>query len=145
MGKSRHHCYDCGMTEIASTRRDVLRVATAAVGTAAVVGAVGGALYLVPMLDELDSETSTLPPPGAVDVDLGAIEPGQQVMVFWRTWPIFVVHRTPEALATLRNPDLLGQLSDPDSERLQQPPYARNRQRAIRPDFSVLVGICTHM
>jgi ubiquinol-cytochrome c reductase iron-sulfur subunit len=132
------------VTDTTSSRRDVLRVATAAVGTAAVLGAVGAAVYLVPMLDE-NSETSALPPPGAVDVDLTAIEPGQQVMVFWRTWPVFVVHRTEAAVATLRNPDLLGQLSDPDSERLQQPPYARNRQRSVKPEFAVLVGICTHM
>jgi ubiquinol-cytochrome c reductase iron-sulfur subunit len=133
------------VTETKSTRRDILRVATAAVGGGAVLGAVGTAVYLVPMLDEMDSESSALPPPGAVDVDLSAIEPGQQVMVFWRTWPIFVVHRTEAAVATLRNPDLLGQLADPDSERLQQPPYAKNRQRSVRPELAVLVGICTHM
>jgi ubiquinol-cytochrome c reductase iron-sulfur subunit len=133
------------VTDTPSTRRDVLRLATAAVGTAGVLGAVGAAAYLVPLLDQMGADTTALPPPGAVDVDLTAIEPGQQVMVFWRTWPVFVVHRTAEAVATLRNPDLLGQLSDPNSERLQQPPYARNAQRSIKPEFAVLVGVCTHM
>jgi ubiquinol-cytochrome c reductase iron-sulfur subunit len=133
------------VTEAQPTRRDFLQVATAAVGAAGVVGVVGAALYLVPQLDQMDSDSSALPAPGAVDVDLAPIEPGQQVMVFWRTWPIFVVHRTPQAVNTLRNPDLLGQLADPDSDRLQQPPYARNRQRSVKPEFAVLVGICTHM
>jgi len=133
------------VTEAKSTRRDILRVATAAVGAAGVVGAVGAAVYMVPLLDQMDSDSSALPAPGAVDVDLAPIEPGQQVMVFWRTWPIFVVHRTPQAVTALRDPDLLGQLADPDSDRLQQPPYAKNRQRSVKPDFAVLVGICTHM
>jgi ubiquinol-cytochrome c reductase iron-sulfur subunit len=133
------------VTETKSTRRDILRVATAAAGAAGVLGAVGAAAYLVPMFDQMGQDSATLPSPGSVDVDLAAIEPGQQVMVFWRTWPVFIVHRTRQALEMLQNPDLLGQLADPDSDRLQQPPYARNRQRSVKPDFAVLVGVCTHM
>jgi ubiquinol-cytochrome c reductase iron-sulfur subunit len=48
-------------------------------------------------------------------------------------------------VTTLRSPDLLGELADPESDQLQQPPYAKNRQRSVRPDFAVLVGVCTHM
>jgi ubiquinol-cytochrome c reductase iron-sulfur subunit len=66
-------------------------------------------------------------------------------MVFWRSWPVFVVRRGARALATLRDPDLLGQLADPVSDELQQPPYAKNPERSIKPEFAVLVGICTHM
>ncbi|HEY4403451.1 MAG TPA: ubiquinol-cytochrome c reductase iron-sulfur subunit [Xanthobacteraceae bacterium] len=125
------------------TRRDVLRVATGVAGGAAVVGAVATAAYMVPLLDEPD--VSAPPPAGSVDVDLLPLQAGQQIMVFWRSWPVFVVHRTAQAVTMLRDPDLLGQLADPDSEQLQQPPYARNRQRSVRPEFAVLVGICTHM
>jgi ubiquinol-cytochrome c reductase iron-sulfur subunit len=132
------------VTETKSTRRDVLRVATGVVGAAAVVGAVGAAAYMVPLLDQMNP-AATLPIPGAVDIDLPPIKPGQQIMVFWRSWPIFVAHRTPQAVAALRHANLLDQLADPDSEHLQQPPYARNPQRSIRPEFAVLVGICTHM
>jgi ubiquinol-cytochrome c reductase iron-sulfur subunit len=125
------------------SRRDVLRVATGVAGGAAVIGAVGAAAYMVTLLEQPD--VSALPPPGTVDVDLLALQPGQQVMVFWRTWPIFVVHRTLQAMTTLRKEDLLGQLVDPDSDQLQQPSYAKNRQRSVKPEFAVLVGVCTHM
>src|ERR1700688_3672966 len=125
------------------TRRDVLRVATGVAGGAAVIGAVGAAAYMVPLLDQPD--VSAPPPLGTVDVDLLPLQPGQQVMVFWRSWPVFVVHRGPQAVTMLRNSDLLGQLSDPDSEQLQQPPYARNPQRSVKAEFAVLGGICTHM
>ena len=127
------------------TRRDVLRVATGIAGGAAVVGAVGAAAYMVPLLDRNDSDAAMPAVAGTVDVDLMPLQPGQQVMVFWRTWPIFVVHRSQQAVTMLRNSDLLGQLSDPESEQLQQPPYARNPQRSVKAEFAVLVGVCTHM
>jgi ubiquinol-cytochrome c reductase iron-sulfur subunit len=126
----------------AATRRDVLRVASGAAGIAAVAGAVGGAAYLV-----LGQSADVAPPRAAdaVEVDLSPLAGGQQVMVFWRTFPVFVVRRSAQALATLRDPDHLGQLADPNSKELQQPPYAQNAARSIRPEFAVLVGVCTHM
>lgn len=126
------------------TRRDVLRVASGVAGAAAVVGAVGAAAYVVPWRDDAAPSTA-LPAAGTVDVDLSPLQAGQQVMVFWRSWPVFVVRRSAQALATLRDPDLLGQLADPVSDELQQPPYAKNPERSIKPEFAVLVGICTHM
>jgi ubiquinol-cytochrome c reductase iron-sulfur subunit len=130
------------VTKSASTRRDVLRVATGAAGVAAVVGAVGAAAYLV-----LDQSQDVAPPRAAdaVDVDLSPLQGGQQVMVFWRAWPVFVVRRSAQALAALRDPDHLGLLADPNSEQLQQPPYARNLARSIKPELAVLIGVCTHM
>jgi len=79
-------------TKTKATRRDVLRVASGIGGAAAVVGAVGAAAYMVPWLGD------TAPPPappaaGTVDVDLAPLRAGQQVMVFWRSLPVFVVHR----------------------------------------------------
>ncbi|HEY6259570.1 MAG TPA: ubiquinol-cytochrome c reductase iron-sulfur subunit [Xanthobacteraceae bacterium] len=132
-------------TEARSTRRDVLRVATGAGGVAAVVGAVGAAAYVVPLLDQSSPDAVPSRAADAVDVDLSPLQAGQQIMVFWRSWPVFVVRRSAQALATLRDPDLLGQLADPDSDQLQQPPYAKNSQRSIKPEFAVLLGICTHM
>ena len=125
------------------TRRDVLRVATGAAGAAAVVGAVGAAAYMVPLLDEMNSDAAVPAVAGTVDVDLSPLQAGQQIMVFWRSWPIFVVHRTPEAVAMLRDPDLLA-VGRSRIGSAQQPPYAKNRQRSVKADFAVLVGICTH-
>jgi ubiquinol-cytochrome c reductase iron-sulfur subunit len=66
-------------------------------------------------------------------------------MIFWRARPIFIVNRPQSALATLTDPKLLAQLADPSSEDRQQPPYAVNPYRSIKPGFAVLVGICTHL
>ncbi len=125
------------------TRRDVLRVASGTAGALAVVGAVGAASYFV--LGQGNTEVEPPRASDAVDIDLAPLAAGQQILVFWRTWPIFVVRRSAQALAMLHDPDLLGQLADPASEQLQQPPYARNAERAVKPEFAVLVGVCTHM
>jgi ubiquinol-cytochrome c reductase iron-sulfur subunit len=127
------------------SRRDVLRVATGLAGVTGVIGAVAGAALLVPHLDALRPEASDLNRVAPVDVDLSPLQPGQQISVFWRALPIYVVRRTPQALAMLQNPVLLEQLSDPDSRQRQQPPYAVNGPRSAKAEFAVLVAICTHM
>jgi len=122
-----------------STRRDFLYIAT---GT---VAAVGAAATLVPFIGQMNPDASTLAAGGPVDLDVSKIEPGQQVVVRWRERPIFVFRRTPETLKTLQDPKLVSQLSDPNSQQLQQAGYATNWHRSIKPEFGVLVGICTHL
>ncbi|HVY57089.1 MAG TPA: ubiquinol-cytochrome c reductase iron-sulfur subunit [Xanthobacteraceae bacterium] len=121
------------------TRRDFLYIATAAAGT------IGALATLVPLFDQMNPDASTLAAGGPVDFDVSKVEPGQQVVARWRERPIFIVHRTPEILKTLQDPKLLTQLADPNSRQLQQPPYADNWHRSVKPEFAVLVGICTHL
>jgi ubiquinol-cytochrome c reductase iron-sulfur subunit len=121
------------------TRRDFLYVATAA------VGAFGAAATLVPLIDQMNPDASTLAAGGPVDLDLSKVQEGQQVVVRWRERPIFVVHRTLQILQTLQDQNLLAQLDDPESSQLQQPPYAQNWHRSVKPEYGVLVGICTHL
>ena len=121
------------------SRRDFLYIAT---GTVAAVGAVA---TLVPLVNQMNPDASTLAAGGPVDLDISKIEPGQQVVVRWRERPIFVFHRTPETLKTLQDPKLIAVLSDPNSQQIQQAPYATNWHRSIKPEFGVLVGICTHL
>jgi ubiquinol-cytochrome c reductase iron-sulfur subunit len=55
-----------------------------------------------------------------------------------------VFRRSPEMLQAL--PSLDGNLRDPESRNAdQQPAYAANPHRAIRPEVAVYVGICTHL
>jgi ubiquinol-cytochrome c reductase iron-sulfur subunit len=123
----------------ATTRRDFLYIATGA------VAAVGGLATLVPMIDQMGPDVSTLSSGGPVDFDLGKVQPGQQVVVRWRSRPIFIVNRPPAALKTLQDPKLLARLSDANSSAAQQPPYADNWHRSVKPEYSLLVGICTHL
>ena len=79
----------------------------------------------------------------AVEVDIGDLAPGEMKVVEWRGKPVWVVRRTPEMVAAVEHPS--PDLADPDSQRDQQPPYARNATRSIKPDIFVVVGICTHL
>ncbi len=121
------------------TRRDFLYVATA------VVGAFGAIAATVPLIDQMNPDAATLAGGGPVDADLSHLQPGQQIVVRWRQRPIFIVNRPAMVLSTLQDPKLLAQLADPQSEELQQPPYARNWHRSAKPEYAVLVGICTHL
>jgi ubiquinol-cytochrome c reductase iron-sulfur subunit len=135
------------MTDISSpsdhhpeaTRRDFLYIATA------VVGAVGAAATLIPLIDQMNPDAATLAAGGPVEFDLSKVQPGQQVLIRWRNRPIFVINRTPAALKMLQSKELLERLSDPQSDNHQQPKYAQNWHRSIKPEFCVLVGICTHL
>jgi len=122
-----------------TTRRDFLYIATTAFGAA------GVAASIVPFISQMNPDASTVAAGGPVELDLGKVAPGQQVVVHWRSRPVFVTHRTPEALQKLRDPSLLALLADPQSSELQQPPYAENWHRSIKPEFGVLIGICTHL
>ena len=123
----------------AETRRDFLYIATAA------VGALGAAATLVPLIDQMNPDAATIAAGAPIEFDLSKVEPGQQVVVRWRERPIFIVHRTPQILKTLQSPELLADLADPHSRERQQPPYADNWHRSIKPEYGVLVGICTHL
>lgn len=122
-----------------ATRRDFLYIATAAFGT------IGVAASAVPFISQMDPDAEALAAGGPVELDLEKVAPGQEVMIRWRGRPVFVTHRTPEVLQKLKDPALLSQLADPQSSELQQPPYVENWHRSIKPDFGVVVGICTHL
>lgn len=115
--------------------------------TTAVVGAAGAAVAAVPFVKSwLPSARAQLA--GApVTADISALAEGQRLMLEWRGQPIWIVKRSPAILAAL--PTLDGQLRDPKSENLdQQPAYVRDANpelRSLKPDISVLVGLCTHL
>src|ERR1700689_985064 len=60
------------------TRRDFLFIATAT------VGAVGAAAALVPLIDQMNPDASTLAAGGPVDLDGSKIEEGAQGRIYWR-------------------------------------------------------------
>jgi len=82
----------------------------------------------------------------AVEVDISGIKPGDKLTVAWRGKPVWIVHRTPEQLAEL--PKVDPELADPDSKRTNfstTPAFARNDWRSLKPEYLVVVGICTHL
>jgi len=79
-----------------------------------------------------------------VEVDIASIRPGELRTVEWRGKPVWILRRTGDMLDRLRAHDAL--LADPRSTRRdQQPDYARNPLRSVKPDIAVLVAVCTHL
>lgn len=111
--------------------------------SAAVVGAVGAGFLAVPFVSSMQPSAKAEAMGAPVEVDISRLEPGQRVIVLWRGKPVWVVRRTPEALATLSALD--GVLLDPNSEQSDQPESARNEARSIVPEIFVAVGVCTHL
>ncbi len=122
-----------------SRRRDFLFIATSALAAA------GAVLATWPFIDQMNPSSGVLATGGLVTVDLGSIVPGQQIVVVWRSRPVFIVNRTPAILAQLRQPSLLDRLRDPFSQEIQQPDYATNWSRSIKPKYLVIIGVCTHL
>ncbi|NLR76121.1 MULTISPECIES: ubiquinol-cytochrome c reductase iron-sulfur subunit [Leeia] len=78
-----------------------------------------------------------------VEVDVSKLEPGQLLTVEWRGKPVWILSRTPDMLSVL--PSLDGKLADPKSEDPQQPDYAKNTNRSVKPELFVALGVCTHL
>ena len=78
-----------------------------------------------------------------VEVDISDLQPGQKKIVEWRGKPVWVVRRTPEMLKTLEADE--DRVADPESKRSQQPAYAKNDYRSVKPEYLIVVGICTHL
>lgn len=108
------------------------------------LGVVGTAFVATPFVLSMTPSARTLAAGAPVDVDISKIEPGQMLTVAWRGKPVWIVRRTPEMLQSLQTDRSL--LVDPDSNvSSQQPAYAKNATRSIKPDILVLVGLCTHL
>jgi ubiquinol-cytochrome c reductase iron-sulfur subunit len=111
---------------------------------ASVVGGVGVAAVAWPFLASMRPSARAQAAGGPVEADISQVEPGQLIRVEWRGKPVWIVFRTPEMLETLKQDR--DRLRDPDSLIASQtPPFARNEYRSIKPEYLVLVGICTHL
>ena len=120
-----------------SGRRRFLTAATT------VVGAVGTGFVLVPFISSMQPSAKARAAGAPVRADISKLEPGQMIRVKWRGKPVWLVKRTDEMLQKL--PTLDSTLRDPESLQSEQPPYAQNEFRSIKPEILVTVGICTHL
>jgi ubiquinol-cytochrome c reductase iron-sulfur subunit len=120
-----------------NSRRRFLTAATV------VVGAVGTVAVAVPFVASWSPSARAKSAGAPVEANIGKMEPGQQIIVKWRGKPVWVVRRDDKALATL--PEVTGELRDPLSEESKQPDYATNEYRSRKPEYLIIVGICTHL
>jgi len=118
-------------------RRHFLTVATV------VTGVVGAGLAAVPFIASLKPSARAQALGAPVEVPLSSIQPGEMVRVLWRGKLVFVLRRTKDMLKRL--PLVDDELRDPNSDIPQQPEYAANETRSIKPEWLVVEGSCTHL
>ncbi|MGA9333308.1 MAG: ubiquinol-cytochrome c reductase iron-sulfur subunit [Rudaea sp.] len=112
--------------------------------TTAVVGGAGVLCAAVPFIKTWQPSARARSAGAPVLADISKIELGQKVTFGWRGLPVFVVNRTKEQLATL--PEVDSRLKDPKSDNTdQQPAFAKNETRSLKPEWLVVIGICTHL
>lgn len=121
-----------------NTRRRVL------VGASLVVGATGTVAALSPFVASWNPSAKARAAGASVKADVSKLEPGQQMVVEWRGKPVWIVRRSAESVQALES--LNDSMADPESVKANQPDYVPNTaSRALRDEFIVMIGICTHL
>ncbi len=116
------------------------------IAATSVVGGAGLIMATVPFIRSLAPSARVRAANVPVRVNVSKLQPGQQLTVEWRRRPVWVLRRSEEMLAGLDQRSLRQRLRDPNSEEAsQQPTYAQNTFRSIKPEYLVVTGICTHL
>ena len=119
-------------------RRHFLSVATS------VAGAAGLGMAAVPFALSFKPSAKAQALGAPVQVDIGKPDEGQMVRSMWRGKPVWVLKRTSEMLSRMQASG--AKLADPDSEvEAQQPEFAQNADRSLKPEILVVLGVCTHL
>ena len=113
------------------------------VAVTSVAGGIAGVAIATPFMMSMMPSERAKAAGAPVEVDISKLEPGMLLMVEWRGKVVWVLNRTPEMLETLVKVE--NELADPNSEKPQQPEYAQNRTRSIKPEILVTEGVCTHL
>jgi ubiquinol-cytochrome c reductase iron-sulfur subunit len=112
------------------TRRDFLFVATGA------FAAVGGVATLWPLVSQMNPDAATIAAGAPIEVDLTPIAQGQDIKVFWRGKPIYIMNRTKKQIEEARSV-AVDSLRDPETDQA--------RVKEGHDNWLVVIGICTHL
>ena len=124
--------------DVDRNRRHFLTVATA------VTGIVGVGAASIPFLSSLKPSARAQALGAPVEVPLGSLEPGEMIRIMWRGRLVYVLRRDEGMIGRLD--DMRNRLADPDSQvEDQQPEYAANATRSVKPEYLVIEGTCTHL
>ena len=111
--------------------------------TATVVGGIGVIATSVPFISTMTPSAKTRAIGAPVEVDISELKPGERLTVKWQGKPVWILRRASTTLENIESMD--DKVRDPDSEQAQQPDYARNEYRSIKPEYLVVIGLCTHL
>ena len=123
--------------EVDQGRRKLLTAVTA------MTGAVGVGFAATPFLASWKPSARAKALGAPVELDVSKLEAGAMLQVEWRGKPVWVIRRTPEMLESLKA--VVPNLADPGSDASKQPEYAKNESRATKPEYLVVLGVCTHL
>ena len=138
MNDQSEHEPECSEEQIDKERRRFL------LGSVCVLGGIGAACSIIPLASSWLPSAKNKAATGTVQVDLSAMEEGMQKIIEWQGKPVWIIQRSAAMLEQLNNTDKT-QLRDPLSVVAQQPEYAKNKYRSLRPEYLILIGICTHL
>jgi len=119
------------------SRRRFLLASTSVVGGAGVVA------WALPFIFSMEPSAAAQAAGAPVEADISKLEKGQMMTVSWRSRPVWILNRSDAQLKVL--PTMTPQLKDPNSDAPQQLPQYKNMYRSIKPEYLVVVGICTHL
>lgn len=122
--------------KVDKTRRTLV-VATSVAGGAAAVGAA------VPFIVSMTPSERARAAGAAVEAEIATMQPGELRVFEWRGKPVWVIRRSKEMLDSLKA--VVPNLTDPESRASEQPDYAKNEFRSMKPEFMVMEGVCTHL
>ncbi len=121
-------------------RRDILFLGTGA------VGAVGIASAVWPFVDQMNPSASVLAL-STMEVDIGDLEPGQEMKVSFLKAPVFIRRMTEDELASAADEDVSG-MPDPDPRNPNATGSVADVQDRLvdaERGIIVLTGVCTHL
>ncbi len=130
LGEARHVRY--AIRACRAQRRKLLIATSAA-------GAVAAGATAIPFVASLTPSERARAAGAPVEADVSKLAIGDMMTVEWRGKPVWILRRTPEMLATLEHNE--ARLADPVSGEPQQPEYATNRHRSIKPEYLIVIGI----
>jgi ubiquinol-cytochrome c reductase iron-sulfur subunit len=116
------------------------------VAATGVAGGVAGVAAAVPFVASMLPSERAKAAGAPVEVDIGQLAPGEMTRVEWQGKPVWIVRRTREMLDSVKQSD--SKVADPQSKRNPAeltPRYAQNEYRSVKPEYLVVVGICTHL
>jgi ubiquinol-cytochrome c reductase iron-sulfur subunit len=108
-------------------RRDFLYVAAGG------LSAVGAAAAIWPFIAQMNPSADVLAL-STSEVDLEGIETGSEITAVWQGKPVFVRHRTEGEIEKAEDV-VIADLPDPQSD----------ADRVIKPEWLVMIGVCTHL
>tara|TARA_B100001059_G_C17659738_1_gene488810 strand:+ start:89 stop:670 length:582 start_codon:yes stop_codon:yes gene_type:complete len=113
-------------------------------GSLSIVGGTGVAATLWPFLTSMAPSAKSKAAGAPVKVDISDLQDGDKIDLIWRKKPIWVVKRTKVMLESINTNEK--KHKDPLSDNTeQQPDFAKNKFRSLKPEILVLEGVCTHL